>query len=84
VFDYHSLPLEPSLAVVDAVRSATATLLQGLRDDAWAKTGRHTEKPDPYTVEQWLKIYADHLEGHARQIDRNVDAWQAAGGRASA
>jgi hypothetical protein len=84
VFDYHSLPLEPSLAVVDSVRSATATLLQRLTGDAWTKTGRHTEKQDPYTVEQWLKIYADHLEGHAGQIDRNVEAWQSADGRPSA
>ena len=28
--------------------------------------------------EDWLKIYADHLEGHARQIEANVAAWRAA------
>jgi hypothetical protein len=82
--DYHSLPLEHSLAVVEAVRSSTAVLLLRLNGDAWTKKGRHTEKPGDYTVEQWLKIYADHLEGHARQIDRNVEAWQIAGGRPSA
>ena len=84
VFDYHSLPLEPSLAVVESVRNATATLLRRLEGEAWTKKGRHTEKPGDYTVEQWLKIYADHLEGHSRQIDRTVEAWQAAGGRPSA
>ena len=84
VFDYHALPLEPSLAVVDAVRSSTTELLRRIVGEAWTKTGRHTEKTEPYNVEHWLKIYADHLEGHARQIDRNVEAWQTGGGRASA
>jgi hypothetical protein len=83
-FDYHSLPLEPSLAVLDAVRHSTAVLLRQLPEGAWAKKGRHTEKTEPYTVEQWLKIYADHLEGHSRQIDRNVEAWLSAEGRLSA
>ena len=83
VFEYHALPLEPSLAVLDAVRSSTATLLQRLTGEAWSKKGRHTEKGE-YGVEDWLRVYADHLEGHARQIDRNVEAWQAAGGRPSA
>ena len=84
VFDYHSLPLEPSLAVIDAVRHATAVLLQRLSADAWTKKGRHTQRDGDYTVEEWLKIYADHLEGHARQIDRNVAEWQTAGNRARA
>jgi DinB family protein len=83
-FDYHALPLEPSLAVVEAVRGSTAVLLQRLDGEAWTRKGRHTEKQGDYTVEDWLKIYSDHLEGHARQIDRNVDAWQKAGGRPSA
>ena len=77
-FDYHSLPLEPALAVVAAVRANTAALLQRLTDDAWGRTGRHTESGE-YTVEKWLKVYADHVEGHARQIDRNVEAWMASG-----
>lgn len=83
-FDYHALPLEPSLTVVEAVRRSTETLLRTLGGDAWSKKGRHTEKTGDYTVEDWLRIYADHLEGHARQIDRNVEAWQSAAGRASA
>lgn len=83
-FDYHSLPLEPSLAVVESVRGSTATLLRRVTGDAWTKKGRHTERAGDYTVEEWLKIYADHLEGHARQIDRNVEAWQKGGGRPSA
>jgi hypothetical protein len=42
----------------------------------WAKQGRHTES-GPFTAEDWLQIYAAHLEGHAAQIGRNLDAWNA-------
>ena len=76
-FDYHALPLEPALATVDAVRGNTVPLLRGLPEAAWARRGRHTES-GPYSMLDWLRIYADHLEGHARQIEANVAAWRQA------
>jgi len=76
VFDYHRLPLEPALAVIDAVRASTAALIRGLPDDAWTRVGHHTES-GRYTTEDWLQIYADHLEGHARQIENNIEQWKA-------
>jgi hypothetical protein len=39
--------------------------------------GRHTAS-GPYAAEDWLRIYAAHLEDHAAQIDANVAAWKAA------
>jgi len=74
-FDYHAHPLDVALATVDAVRANTA-LLRRLPDAAWLKEGRHTESGH-YTAEDWLRIYADHLENHARQIEANVAAWKA-------
>jgi hypothetical protein len=79
VFEYHNLPLDTSLAVVDAVRTGTAALLRTVGDDAWSRAGTHTES-GRYTAEDWLRIYADHLEGHARQIEGNVAAWRASHG----
>lgn len=76
IFDYHALPLETALAVVDAVRASTAALVRTLPEAAWARTGRHTES-GPYGAEDWLRIYADHLEVHARQIENNLAAWRA-------
>ena len=46
--------------------------------EAWAREGRHTESGQ-YTAESWLRIYVDHLENHARQIEANLAAWQSAG-----
>jgi hypothetical protein len=74
-FDYHALPLEAALATVDAVRATTAALIRTLSDADWAKRGRHTES-GAYGAEDWLRIYADHLETHARQIESNLTAWQ--------
>jgi DinB family protein len=75
-FDYHALPLEAALAVVEAVRASTAALLRRLPEAAWSRVGRHTES-GRYTAEDWLRTYADHLEGHARQIAANVEQWRA-------
>lgn len=79
VFDYHTLPLEPALATVDAVRANTVALIRRLPDAAWQRAGTHTESGH-YSAEDWLRIYADHLEIHAQQIEANVAAWRAAKG----
>ena len=56
ILDYHARPLEPALAVVEAVRANTTVLLRTLADEAWLRAGRHSES-GPYSVESWLRIY---------------------------
>src|SRR5574342_1394445 len=80
-FDYHDHPLEPALALVEAVRANTAALIRRMREETWQRVGRHNEL-GRYSTEDWLKIYAEHLEIHARQIEANVSAWRAAHGDA--
>jgi hypothetical protein len=75
VFNYHALPLAPALRTVEAVRANTTFLLRTLAEEAWRKEGRHSES-GRYSVQDWLRIYADHLEKHARQIERNLAAWK--------
>jgi hypothetical protein len=72
---YHAHPLPLALATIRAVRANTVPLLERLTEAQWQKTGRHTEHPS-YGVEQWLETYAEHLEVHARQLARNLEAWQ--------
>ncbi len=76
LLDYHSLPLEPALAAVEATRANTTFLLRRVSPEGWARAGRHTES-GTYSAERWLEVYAEHLEKHARQIDRNLEAWRA-------
>ena len=74
VLGYHDLPLEPALDTIRAVRANTVPLLRRLTGPQWLKSGRHTEVGS-YGAEKWLEIYAEHLEVHARQIERNLTAW---------
>jgi DinB superfamily len=76
VLDYHSAPLEPAMATVRAVRANTAALLRRLPESAWSAEGTHTEA-GRYSSEDWLAVYAEHLEKHSRQIERNLEAWKA-------
>jgi hypothetical protein len=74
VLDYHSLPWEPALATVEAVRANTTALLKRMTDEQWARVGSHTES-GTYGALDWLTTYAEHLEIHARQLERNIAAW---------
>lgn len=75
-FVYHAANLYTALGVVEAVRAHTADLLRRLPAAAWLSTGTHTES-GAYSADDWLKVYAEHLEKHSRQIERNLSAWQA-------
>ncbi len=75
VFNYHALPLVPALRTIEAVRASTTLLLRALPEEAWRKEGRHSDS-GRYTAQDWLRIYSDHLETHARQIERNLAAWK--------
>lgn len=74
--DYHAAPVEPAMATVAAVRAQTAELLRRLPESVWSAEGTHTES-GRYTGDDWLRIYAEHLEKHSRQIERNLEAWKA-------
>ncbi len=76
VLDYHTLPVENALATVATVRANTVPVLQRMSERDWQRAGTHTES-GRYTAEDWLKIYAEHLEIHTRQLERNLAAWKA-------
>ena len=75
VFDYHNTRVELCLASVDVLRAHTVNLLRRLPEAAWAKEGMHTES-GRYTAEDWLEVYAEHLEKHSRQIEKTLAAWR--------
>ena len=66
---HYDRPIEPSLAVLRAVRAASHQLLTALTPDEWARSGTHSDSGS-YSVERWLAIYADHSHEHADQIRR--------------
>ena len=66
---YATLPVEPSLEVFRAVRVASSQILSRLNDADLDRAGVHTQS-GPYTLRDWLTIYAAHAEDHALQITR--------------
>jgi hypothetical protein len=66
---YADRPLPPSLAAVRAARETSADILDRLTQSEWARAGTHTES-GPYSVGDWLRIYAAHCHDHAEQIRR--------------
>jgi hypothetical protein len=66
---HYDRPVEASLAVLKAVRTASAELLDTLEPHEWERSGVHSDS-GAYSVEMWLGIYADHAHDHADQIRR--------------
>jgi len=64
---HYDRPIEPSLAVMRAVRASSLQLLESLTADEWSRTGTHSES-GAYSVEEWVRIYASHPYDHADQI----------------
>ena len=66
---HYDRPIEPSLAVLAAVRAASLQLLESLTPEQWSRKGTHTES-GAYSVDGWLAIYTEHPQIHAAQIER--------------
>jgi DinB superfamily len=64
---HYERPIDSSLAVLRAVRTASLELLESIEEAEWSRTGTHSES-GPYGVEGWLEIYASHPRDHASQI----------------
>ncbi len=62
-------PIGASLDAIRAARAATAEILDRLDEAEWRRGGRHPEHAS-YTVDDWLRIYAEHCHEHAEQIGR--------------
>jgi len=63
-------PIEPSLEAMRWARETSAQILERLTEEDWRRAGTHSEN-GPYSVEDWLAIYAKHGHDHAKQIERS-------------
>lgn len=64
---HYDRPHETSLELFKYARASTAELLERLGPTDWMREGTHSES-GRYTVETWLRIYAEHAHKHAMQI----------------
>ena len=70
---YNERDMAPALEAFRSARATNAQLLGLLSEAEWKREGVHTEI-GAYSVEKWLRIYADHAHNHASQIQRLKDA----------
>jgi hypothetical protein len=70
---YYDRPHETSLELFRYVRTSTAEILERMGPQDWLREGTHSEV-GRYSVEIWLRIYAEHAHKHARQIRAARDA----------
>lgn len=78
LLDYHGTDPELALQLIGLLRANTASLVRRLPESAFGRVGRHTEL-GTYGDSDWFRLYAEHLEIHARQIERNLAAWNSRG-----
>ena len=61
------LPVESSLKLLEGLHDRWAAFLELLPDEAWSRRGVHPERGE-VTIDDLLRIYADHGAHHAGQI----------------
>ncbi len=74
--DYRKRKFSQALETFRRIRGENYELLKDQPETAWPRIGTHNER-GPLTLKDLLRIYADHAEGHARQIRAARDAYKA-------
>ncbi len=75
--DYSKRKFSQALETFRRVRGENYELLKDLPEETYSRTGIHS-RLGPMTLKDLLKMYAEHAEGHARQIRDARDAYKAA------
>ena len=58
------------------LRTTTYKLLKDTPDLTWATHAVNHPERGNITLDDWLEIYTDHVEGHIRQMQRVFDSWK--------
>lgn len=74
--DYHRRKFSQALETFRRVRGENYELLSGLAEETFDRAGTHSQQ-GPLTLKDLLRIYAEHAEGHARQIKEAREAYKA-------
>lgn len=65
--DYAKRKLSVALETFRRMRAENYELLKDLPEDAWSRKGTHSKYGEK-TLLDLLRTYAEHAEGHARQL----------------
>src|SRR5215213_4831247 len=78
--DSGTTALEESLSLLDGLHARWVRLFESLDEPAWQRSGLHPENGE-VTLEDILRIYAMHGQGHIDQIGRALAAEKSVSGR---
>ena len=76
--DYHGQNPELAIELMARLRSLTHPILASLDESIWRHTVSHSER-GPWTMEDWLRTYTDHVRDHLEQMEAAVEAWRSSG-----
>ena len=71
--DAEGVDVTPSLLILRGLHGRWVQFFEALREEDWPRTGLHPER-GLVTIEDQLKLYAGHGQGHVDQIRRTVAA----------
>ena len=71
--DSGTAALEESLGILEGLHRRWVRLFESLDEAAWQRSGLHPESGE-VTIEDMLRIYAAHGQGHIDQISRALAA----------
>lgn len=74
--DYHRRKTSQALETFRRIRHENFELLKSLPNEAFGRTGVHSER-GPMTLLDFVRVYAEHAENHARQIRDVRNAYKA-------
>jgi hypothetical protein len=79
---YQRRDIKDALELFRLLRSYTVGLLRTVDEAVWQDNFVMHPEDGRLTLEKWLGIYANHVDKHIGQIQRNVEVWEKAGGPA--
>ncbi len=74
--NYRNQDADDALQSLRLTRQTTYHLLKTLPDEVFTHSVIHPVFDEPYTFEQWLNIYADHVPDHIKQLKKTYQAWK--------
>jgi len=70
--DARTLPIEPSMAILNGLHRRMAAMLDNASDDDWSRAADHPED-GTVTLDDLLAVYADHCERHLGHVRGLLD-----------
>ncbi len=73
---YHNQSIDEHLELFKWLRKLSYDLIKTIDEQTWqTATVIHSENGE-MKLEEWLKIYEEHMPVHIRQMKRNLEAWK--------